>query len=273
MVLEELINPQSAEKSPYKMLFLGFIFAIIGSLLALWIFKDEASMVMVFLTVFACIPLIYNTIKYEESFDEKVKEEKVLLKEHWKALKFFMYLFFGFIIAYSLLFIFLPAQTVQSLFGTQLSTIGQINSKISGNAISANILIQILLNNLKVLLFCIFFAFFYGAGAIFILTWNASVIGAAIGTFVRDKMSHIFSYFTLLPLGLLRYMTHGFFEILAYFIGGLAGGIISVAVINHDFESETFKTVIKDSLDLVVLAIVILVMAALIEVFITPLFF
>ena len=273
MVLESLINPSEAEKKPKRMLIYGFLFAVIGALLALWIFRDEASMVMVFLTVMACIPLIYNTIKYEESFDVKIKEEKELLKEHWKALKFFMYLFFGFIIAYSLIFIFFSASTVQSLFQTQLDTIGQINSNISGNVINLDLLFQIFLNNLKVLLFCIFFAFFYGAGAIFILTWNASVIGAAIGSFVRNKISHIFSYFTLFPLALLRYMTHGFFEILAYFIGGLAGGIISVAVINHDFESETFKNVLKDSLDLIILAILILIIAALIEVFITPMFF
>ena len=34
-------------------------------------------------------------------------------------------------------------------------------------------------------------------------------------------------------IGMTRYMTHGIFEILAYFIGGLAGGLISVAIIRH----------------------------------------
>ncbi|MBU2633694.1 MAG: stage II sporulation protein M [Nanoarchaeota archaeon] len=273
MVLESLMNPLTAEKTPSKMLLYGFLFAAVGSLLALWIFRDQASMVMVFLTVIASVPIMYNTIKYEETRDLQETDEKILLKGHWKALKFFMYLFFGFIMAYAVIFIFFPASTVQSLFQTQLETIGQINAKISGNVVSTNLLLQIFFNNFKVLLFCIFFAFFYGAGAIFILTWNASVIGAAIGTFVRDKISGVFSYFTLIPLALVRYMTHGFFEILAYFIGGLAGGIISIAVINHDFESETFKNVLKDSIDLIILAVIILVIAALIEVFITPLFF
>ena len=68
-------------------------------------------------------------------------------------------------------------------------------------------------------------------------------------------------------------MAHGFCEMLAYFIGGIADGIISVAVNKHDFESETFKNVLKDSLDLIILAILILIIAALIEVFITPMFF
>jgi len=94
MVLESLMNPLSAEKKPAKMLLYGFLFAAVGSLLALWIFRDQASMVMVFLTVIASVPIMYNTIKYEETRDLQEKDEKILLKGHWKALKFFMYLFF-----------------------------------------------------------------------------------------------------------------------------------------------------------------------------------
>jgi len=71
----------------------------------------------------------------------------------------------------------------------------------------------------------------------------------------------------------MRYMTHGMFEILAYFIAGLAGGIISVAVINHKTTSEQFKHVVIDSLDLILLGFIVLVFAAFVEVFITPVFF
>ena len=39
--------------------------------------------------------------------------------------------------------------------------------------------------------FCVFFSFFYGAGAIFILVWNASVISAAIGSFVRSNIEKL----------------------------------------------------------------------------------
>ena len=124
-----------------------------------------------------------------------------------------------------------------------LETIIAINSQVLGEVIgNSSIVLQIFLNNFKVLLFSIFFAFFYGAGAIFILTWNASVISAAVGLFVKDKIAAvaaysgsvgIFNYFNMFSLGLARYMIHGIPEIAAYFIGGLAGGIISVAVINR----------------------------------------
>jgi len=57
---------------------------------------------------------------------------------------------------------------------------------------------------------------------------------------------------------------------LAYFTAGLAGGIISIAVIKHDFGSKKFTHVLIDSLDLIVISLVILLIAAFIEVHITP---
>jgi len=131
MVLEDIIYPTRAERTPWQMFFLGLLYASIGAILALWIFKSQSSMIMVLLTVVACIPLIYKTFKFEEYKDTQTSDERILLKEHWKALSFLMYLFFGFILAYSLFFVFLPEQTAEGLFSVQIQTINQINAKIT----------------------------------------------------------------------------------------------------------------------------------------------
>ena len=68
-------------------------------------------------------------------------------------------------------------------------------------------------------------------------------------------------------------MIHGGIEIGSYFVGALAGGIISVAVIKHDVRSEKFWIILQDSLNLIILAVILLFIAALIEVFITPALF
>ncbi len=298
MVLESLTTPQRAERKPWDLFFIGIIYAAVGLFLAIWVFKEEASIVMVLLTVVACVPLMYNTLRLEEEKDTVIDTERTLLKEHGKALSFFMFLFVGFCIAFSLAYIFLPATIVEAAFQTQVNTIKNINTQIAGEAINSNVLaggtiegsalggttlfLQIFLNNFKVMLFCIFFSFFYGAGAIFILTWNASVISAAIGTFFRTHISEYASslglvkaagYFHIYSLSLIRYFIHGLPEILAYFIGGLSGGIISVAVIRHDFGTKTFRKIVRDAFDLFLLAIVVLLIAAGIEVYITPLLF
>jgi uncharacterized membrane protein SpoIIM required for sporulation len=121
-------------------------------------------------------------------------------------------------------------------------------------------------NNVYVLIFTIIFSLIFGAGAIFILVWNASVISAAIGIFAKFDLAN-------LPLGLARYMIHGLPEISAYFVGALAGGILSFAIIRHDTYNRKFWKVIQDSLNLIIIAIAILLISAFIEVFITPVIF
>lgn len=287
MVLESLINPKKAEGKPIELFFIGLIYSSVAMFLSLWIFKEQASLVMVFLTVLATVPLMYHTIKYEEKKDKIIKKELPLLKEHSKAITLFTFLFLGIMVSYAIWFIFLPSDITQATFNTQLNTIQNINSRITSgtiaHAVSPSTLFgKIFSNNIKVMMFVFLFSFFYGAGAIFILTWNASVIAAAIGTFVRNNISlyanslglaKVGGYFHIISLGLLRYMVHGIPEIVGYFVAGLAGGIISVAVIRHDFAGKNFKRIISDSFILTILAALILFLAALIEVYITPALF
>jgi len=283
MVLESLLNPLKAEKKPWEMFFVGFFYSSIAVLLSLWIFRAEASLVMVFLTVLASVPIVYNTMKLEESKDLVITKEMTLLREHNKAIIFLMFLFFGITMSFVTWYIFLPPDTLNLVFDKQTSTIQSINNQVSGNLYQGfSVFSKILLNNIKVLSFAILFAFVYGAGAIFILTWNASVIGTAIGSFIRSNISQyagllgfeqISSYFGVVSIGLLRYILHGIPEILAYIYGGLAGGIISVAIIKKHYKDERFSRILFDVSELLVISLAFLVVAAFIEVYITPLLF
>ena len=277
MVLESLVDAVKAERKPGEMIFIGFVYAIVGTLLGLWVFKQYSSLVSVFLVTMASIPLVYSTIKYEEEKDLQDVEEKFLLKEHGKALTVFMMLFIGFALGYFFMYLVLPPSTVNYAFKAQAETISAINGHVTGD-ISGSVyaFTRILSNNFKVLLFCVLFSFLYGLGAIFIMTWNASVIGTAMGNFARTELARIASpglahYLQVVPLAILRYSIHGIVEILAYFTAGLAGGIISIAVIRHDFYTRKFEHIIVDSSDLLILSIILLIIAAFLEVYVTPL--
>ncbi|MBU0614692.1 MAG: stage II sporulation protein M [Nanoarchaeota archaeon] len=272
MVLESLINPFSAEKRPWEMLFIGFLYSTIALFLARWIFSQYAGLVMVFLTVAACIPLMYSTIKMEEEKDVKIRDEGLLLKEHWRALSFFVFLFIGITLSFTLWYMVLPQSLSQQTFAIQSETISSINNSVTANAANFSYFIRIVLNNVKVLVFCILFSFLYGAGSIFILTWNGSVIATAIGKFIQSGAATSTIYHAA-PLGLLRYLLHGIPEILAYFVAGLAGGIISFAVINHDFGSDKFQRILLDSTDLLLISFLIILGAGFVEAYITPLLF
>ena len=138
---------------------------------------------------------------------------------------------------------------------------------------------RILLNNIRVLAFAMIFSFIYGAGAIFILTWNASVIGTAMGNTIRSNLGQyagyigferISEYFGIVTIGVLRYAFHGVWEILAYFVGGVAGGIISVAIINKHYMDKNFSHVLFDASELLFISLLLLVWAAYLEAYITP---
>src|SRR3989338_550906 len=282
MVLESLVTPLGAEERPWQMFFLGILFSLVGIGFSVWVFEGQSSLVMVFLIVMASIPIVFNTMRLEERKDEMDYSEAYLLKEHAKALSLFMFLFAGIVVASAAVYVFAPEESLDALFNVQTQAIMDVNSRVSGSVINPDALPLIFLNNLKVLIFCILFAFVYGVGAIFILVWNATVIGVALGDFIRSQLGSVASvfgylstahYFQVISLGVLRYATHGVFEILAYFIAGLAGGIISISVVRHNFGTPKFDRVLLDSAGLMIMSLVVLFVAAVVEVYVTPLFF
>ncbi|MFA5857136.1 MAG: stage II sporulation protein M [Candidatus Pacearchaeota archaeon] len=286
-MFEMLINPTKAEKHPWEMFFIGAFYGTLSLILVKWIFSGDpvlsryAGILVVTFSVMFIIPFMYFSIKQEEEKDLEIQEFSILFKEHGRALLYLMFLFLGLIVAFS--FWYIVFEDGNQNFKAQIETYCMINkpanfdgcvseygikqtSKTTGFLTAKEKIVNIFANNIYVLIFTLVFSLIFGAGAIFILAWNASVISAAIGIFSKSDLAN-------LPLGLMRYMIHGIPEIAAYFAGALAGGIVSVAVIKHDVTSEKFWTILQDSLNLIIAAVVILFFAALVEVFITPALF
>jgi uncharacterized membrane protein SpoIIM required for sporulation len=282
MVLESLFTPPSAERHPFAVFGLGFIYATVAIFLSLWIFEEQSSMVMVFLSAIATLPLMFHTMRFEENKDIMVQEHQSMLRQHAPALLFYLTLFAGMAFAFSFWYVALPSDTASSLFRVQSQTISNLNQHVTGRITQSALLSKIFLNNIKVVIFCMLFSFLYSSGAIFILSWNASVIGAAVGNFIRSHMAKftgatglpvVGAYFYVSSLSILRYAIHGFPEIFAYIIAGLAGGILSIAIVKHDFGTGKFEKVLLDVSDLVLLSVLVLFIAAIIEVFVTPALF
>jgi len=279
MVLESLFNPFIVKKKPWEMFFAGFLYSIIGLSLSYLVFREVAGILTVFLIVIAALPAVYTTIKNEEELDVKNYSGVSLLKEHTKVITFLVFMFLGITVALSISYVLLPQEAVSTVFSLQEKAIVNVNNYVQGNVTKLDIFVRIFTNNLKVLFFCLLFSLLYGTGAIFILTWNASVIATAIGILVKGELAKtasligfnsISSYFGVATFSFFRYMSHGILEIIAYFIIGLAGGIISIAIIKKDIENDK---VVTDALDLILISLGFLVIAGLIEVYITPLFF
>jgi len=286
-MLESLINPQKKERGPIKMLFIGILYASLSLLLTKWFFgadpvlSEYSGFIVIAFCIMFTLPFMYFLIKQEEEEDETAEGIYNVWKSHGDALYAFMWLFLGMIIAFSFWNIVLEDS---KLFNAQLETYCQINSpgnlegcierysfdnpSITGGAMTNKELrlLSIVENNVYVMIFTLLFSLIFGAGVIFVLAWNASVISTAISVFAKSDLTQI-------PAGVLRYMIHGFPEIAAYFITALAGGIFGVGIIRNGVKDHRFLNVLENTFFLLFTAILILLIAGIIEVYFTPLFF
>jgi len=285
-MLESLINPKRVEKGPWKMFFIGLIYGSLSLLLVEWFFSGDmvlskfSGMIVVTFCVMFSLPFMYYLIKQEEEEDEQVEGFFTVWKMHKDALYAFMWLFLGFILSFAIWYMIIGDS---NLFNAQIETYCMINSPgniegcvakydIGNQAIATGAatkelrFLSIIENNIYVMIFTLIFSLIFGAGAIFVLAWNASVISAAIGIFTSYDLKDI-------PFGILRYMIHGFPEIAAYFVTALAGGIFGVSVIKNGIKGPNFLRVVENVVILLFISIIILIIAAVIEVYFTPILF
>src|SRR3989338_855877 len=285
-MFEMLVNPAKAERKPWEMFFVGVFYASLSILLVEWIFKndpvlkDVAGILVVTFTVMFSIPFMFYMFRIEETRSSQENTRTFqLIKDHRKALWAFMWLFIGFVLGFAFWYIILPTtESLEQQLGTFCSInkpgddkciesiVSKPNTSPTAFASNKERMFLIFANNVYVLIFTLVFSLLFGAGVIFILAWNASVIAAAIAIFTRSDLNY-------LPVALLRYFVHGLPEIGSYFVAALAGGMISFAVIRREIGTDKFWRVLQDSLNLVIFAVILLFISALMEVFITPLFF
>ncbi len=288
MVLEYIFNPLVLKKKPWEMFIAGFVYSIIALFLSYLVFKEISGILTVFLIVIAILPTMYVTVKSEEELDLNYGGEWKLLQEHAKVIIFLLFMFLGVTAALIVSYVILPHSVVDVVFDLQHKAIVNVNNyvrgsiineDITGQAIKTDIFVKIFLNNLKVLFFCLIFSLLYGTGSLFILTWNASVIAAAVGSLMKNELANaassvglvfVSNYLGTAAFSFFKYMLHGILEITAYFIIGLAGGILSMALIKKDL---SYDSIMADVLDLVLISIGFLLVAGIVEVYITSLIF
>lgn len=287
-MLESLINPRRAEKGPWKMFLIGILYASLSLLLVKLFFTSDpvlveySGIIVVLFCVLFSFPFMYYIIKQEEREDEYIGGGiKRIWSVHKDVVFSLIWLFLGFVVAFSFWFLVLhdsnllnaqiqtycsinsPGQVSQCV--TQYST-GKFVSPATGDVTGLAQFSSILQNNFYVMIFTLLFSLIFGAGAIFILAWNATVIAGAVGIFTNFQIIDI-------PLGLLRYMVHGIPEITAYFLAALAGGILGTGLIRNGVNNQRFLHVIENVIILMSAAVAILIIAAFMEVYLTPLLF
>ena len=228
----------------------------------------------------ALMPIINALLVSTE--EREVDEDSMpfaFIATHFDVLHIYAWIFIGMIAAYTFWSVALPEDNSgctgmgcflpekSKVFSEQKKVYGGITGKLVGESECFSDRTKsfekcfrlIFNNNTWVMILAVIFSFIWGAGAIFLLGWNASVIGLFIGAEITSRS---------IDAGIVRaisYLPHGIPEITAYFLAAIAGGIISAAISKKKFRKDELRIVFIDTFMLLLLAVITLLIGAFIE--------
>lgn len=263
MVLESLFSARKIESKPIDMLILSIAVSLASIALAYFIFPEYAGVVFPLLITVGMAPVFYRILGDDEEAEEEEAEGKIkesFFQRHGETIWLLSLFFIG---AFAVVFfasLFLPESIAKALFKPQLGAI-LFSKSISGSMLSQDVFAIIFSSNMKIILFSFALSFFLSTGALWILGWNASVLGVYLAGFLKDGM---FAQFASSSIGI---FPHAPIELVGYFLAGIAGGILSAGLIrkNHNFLCPEFRLVLRDSLILLALAAIAIGVGAIIE--------
>ncbi len=263
-MLEKLWIEQERENHLCSCFLISFVFCLISIVIAYYFVPFKIAGVgltgliaVVLTSLVASYPLIKYLEDEEDFFEEKgdLKSYFDLLERHNTELKVYLMFFLGATLAFGFTSVFIP-----EAFGVQYEVIGSIRPDVvTGRVFSPGFFTEIITNNISVFFATFLLSFFLTAGMVFILVWNASILGIF--------MSEVSKGIADVPIVALSYLPHGILEIAAYIIAGLSGFFLSHevrSIVKWEDKSAATK-LMTDSFLFLFIGFVVLVIAAVIE--------
>lgn len=255
-MLESILNPKEARNNLAEVFAVTVVFGIVAVIFSYYLFPEYASVLICAEITILFSPFFQRLFASEEAMEEfamKHHIKKSLFQRHSPVLKIYMVFFIALILFMSLLYVFLPQDVGSQLFQKQESEVERLSGmSISGRATSPAGAEKIFFNNIFVLVLAFITSLIYGTGAVFIISWNASVIGVYAGVFINyleiNGMSSSMAFMYGFPNAILAITMHGIPEIFGYFFAGLAGGILSAGLIKEKLRSPEMNLIVLDSL-------------------------
>ncbi|MFH0906481.1 MAG: stage II sporulation protein M [archaeon] len=286
MVLEFIFTSFKLKHRPFLIMFEAMFLTFLSVFVVSLLFPGQAYSsiaVLAFITIGA-VP-VFNDLYSKTSYISNYN--KPFFTRHKSLIQILGFFFIGVFISFIILYFVLTPSFREDIFSTQigeLKKVYDIRSAITGDVTLSNstpvtpykfqtVFGVILANNLNVVLSSILLSFFYGAGAIFLICWNASMLAGAIALEVSLSLSAATASgisLTLIGiwqtiLSVLSYVFHGVPEIAAYLIVSFAGAMLSRDLLKGLFTTEFKNVAIMDIARLIAMALICLLIGALIE--------
>lgn len=262
-MFEQFLSSHSVKKHPLYAFFLGLFYVFVGYLVAYFFFTTALSVAIMFTCTLLLVPSVYAILATEEKIESR-HGTKHFLHDHEDIFLIFLFLFLGIFCGYMFLGYsssFGDAVAYQMNF---LKARGDLSSGIlAGNIPEANHglgnFLGLLSDNLLVVVICFLLSVFYGAGALFLITLNASIFSVYAVTLAK--------HFSFSIVG--AFLVHLIPELSGFLAASIAGGVISRAIMKEKFGSKQFANVFKDGCLLLVLSFALIALGAFLEIFVT----
>jgi hypothetical protein len=258
MVLEHIFPEDWLERKGIYALILGIVYSFIGLLIASVLFPGDPALVAVAFTSLLLLPELYKIFSIEER--QESMEQKVSLQSLWKddvdVVKIYVYLFIGILLVYSVGTMVMPEMQSNTLFREQLEIrFGQgfAGSAVSTEFFDAGLFKSLLSNNFLVLMACFIMALLTGDGAIFLITWNASVWGTIFGLTAKNAASFSGQWPILIFVGIMfvvfchmiiEVFTFNLYLLLAALITLLIGALVETIVLIMELPIFAFAIIV-----------------------------
>lgn len=271
MVVEELFKARWIEKRPTYSIFLGLLFTLISFFTSFLLFKETPNFIgisTILFTVILVVPTVNKLFDIEERIE--VKEKLSFFKKHEHIIDFFIYFFIGVFIVLFVIGLTKPSFVFseQQLYNIQAGIFEEGRKlPLPPMGSERNEISRLFKNNMYIMVILFILSLFYGSGALFLITLNASIFASALANIVRSNLPNlgflsVYS-FTLCNLGIMFF--HMIPEVSGYLLAAIAGGVLSHAFIREKIGSKNFKIVLTDAFILLLIAITVLLLAAFIE--------
>jgi hypothetical protein len=221
-----------------KYLFLSFAFSSVSIFFAYYIYPSATSILSISFIVIALTPSFFSLIENEEALVAHCGRTLPFLDRYEPLIILILVLSVGVFLSLSLWYNVLPSDPSyhemgvcststpcrEGVFKLQIASIEELRGVHTG---------------LGLMLFAFVLSLFFGTGALLIIVWDVSTLVVA---------SAVVS-----PINFLLHLP----KLLAFFLTGLSGALLSVAIVRHEWCSHSFTKVFKDSLRLLLLAMAI----------------
>jgi uncharacterized membrane protein SpoIIM required for sporulation len=282
MVLELLINISKLRHRPIYIFIEAIFLTIISIIISFALFPENYTSIAIlgFLTIGA-LPLFNNLYAYDSYL---FNYNKSFFNRHKRIITLLFYFFLGVLITFIFAYFLFPSNISKEMLGAQfgeIDNISDIKASITGQTTGHNINSNnfwnvfnlIFKNNILVMITATLLSFFYGAGGLFLIVWNASILSAVLIRYILSAVSFAAGQGLWTPfiaiyhgfVAFLGFIPHGFFEVLAYFFVSVAGAMLARDLFKGVFTTDFKWFAIRDFFYMFLLAVFSLVIGAIIE--------